>query len=287
MVDASSLGQPLVVLGAARSGTKLLRDMLAFHPSVRAVPFDVNFVWKYGNYHVSHDVLTRAHARPEVQKFVRGALAPYRSGAEVLVEKTVSNTLRVPFVHRVLPEAKFIHLVRDGRDVTESAMRQWQAPLNWRTGVSKLRALPAKAWPAYLPGYLRAYVLRKLLGQGRVESWGPHFADLSEWLESSSLLEVCAVQWSRCVEAALDALEGMSSDRWIQIRYEDLVSTPGKEVARALALVDLEGSDELDARMASIVMWGNVGKGAAHLGCTEMHRIVPLLAPFLTRLGYL
>src|SRR4051812_20775701 len=41
--------QPVIVIGAARSGTKLLRDSLATHADVARVPYDVNYVWRFGN----------------------------------------------------------------------------------------------------------------------------------------------------------------------------------------------------------------------------------------------
>ena len=38
-----------------------------------------------------------------------------------MVEKTCANTLRLPFVDKVLPEARYLHIVRDGVDVVASA----------------------------------------------------------------------------------------------------------------------------------------------------------------------
>lgn len=36
----------------------------------------------------------------------------------VLVEKNPRHTLRIPFLKAIFPDAKIIHIVRDGRDVT-------------------------------------------------------------------------------------------------------------------------------------------------------------------------
>ncbi len=57
---ASKLGNMsdvVIVIGAARSGTKVLREMLAASPNVAAVSFDVNFIWRTGNEGEANDVL--------------------------------------------------------------------------------------------------------------------------------------------------------------------------------------------------------------------------------------
>jgi hypothetical protein len=119
----------IIIIGAARSGTKILRDVLAEASGMGCVPYDIGFVWRYGNQQVPHDVLDPATVTPRIQRFVRRYVDRYaRSGGDVVIEKTVGNTLRVPFVHAVMPDAAFVHLVRDGMDVVESARRQWSAP---------------------------------------------------------------------------------------------------------------------------------------------------------------
>ena len=53
---------PIIILGAARSGTKMLRKALASHPDLHAIPYDINYVWKYGSYQLPHDELRPEHA---------------------------------------------------------------------------------------------------------------------------------------------------------------------------------------------------------------------------------
>ncbi len=48
------------------------------------------------------------------------------AGARVrMLEKTPKNALRVPFLARVFPEARFIYLHRDPRPVLASMMEAW------------------------------------------------------------------------------------------------------------------------------------------------------------------
>lgn len=113
--------RPIFLIGAARSGTKLLRDMLGRHPELDAIPYDINYLWRLGHEDLKHDEL------PDITDRARKAINRHlqQAGADFVVEKTVSNCFRVAPVARAFPEARFIFLVRDGYDVTESAVRQW------------------------------------------------------------------------------------------------------------------------------------------------------------------
>ena len=42
--------QPVVIIGAARSGTNMLRDVLVKLPGVGTWPCDeINYIWRHGN----------------------------------------------------------------------------------------------------------------------------------------------------------------------------------------------------------------------------------------------
>ncbi|MEM9820470.1 MAG: sulfotransferase, partial [Bacteroidota bacterium] len=117
--------QPIILIGPARSGTKIMRDTIATHPSIAKVGFDINFIWKRFNEGMSHDALEAEQATDKVQRYIRKYFAKQAEGKPFVIEKTVSNTLRIPFVLRAFPDAKFIFLYRDGRDAVESVVRQW------------------------------------------------------------------------------------------------------------------------------------------------------------------
>jgi hypothetical protein len=51
------LDRPLIVVGAGRSGTTLIRDTLMQHKDVASFEFEMNALWKYGNEHIDHDML--------------------------------------------------------------------------------------------------------------------------------------------------------------------------------------------------------------------------------------
>lgn len=235
--------QPVMIIGAARSGTKLLRDVLAAHADVRAIPFDINYVWRHGCVATQDDVLDPATLTDARRDHIRAQVARLSKAqpGQILLEKTVSNTLRVPFVDSVFPDARYVHLLRDGRDVTESAMRQWMAPPNWRALWTKLRSV-SLADLGYVFWFAANFLRGRKEGRGGGKIWGPRFPGSAELFSTASLAEVCAVQWVECVTRARADLAALpaSSDRVFTIRYEDLVSDPAaiEELAQWLGLGD-------------------------------------------------
>ena len=110
----------------------------------------------------------------------------------------MSNTLRVPFVSSVFPEARFVHLIRDGREVTESAMRQWSAPPDWRNLVTKLRDLRSLN-PGYALWFAHNAALGAISGRKGGKVWGPRYPGIESDAQTKPLVELCALQWQYSV----------------------------------------------------------------------------------------
>ena len=97
---------PIIIIGAARSGTNMLRDVLTRLPGFVTWPCDeIPFIWRHGNVRHPSDVLPAESAGPDIRAYIRGKFEEFgRAHAlSTVVEKTCSNSLRVPFVDRVLP----------------------------------------------------------------------------------------------------------------------------------------------------------------------------------------
>lgn len=234
MSDASRKVQeltvsPIIIIGAARSGTKFIRDVLASAEGVRAVPYDVNYVWRTGVQSGAHDALNPDQLTAENIKTIKGnlfKLAGLKQG-EVLIEKTVSNSLRVKYVNKVFPNARYVHIIRNGRDTTYSAMRQWVADPDWRSWLEKLRALPLSNY-RYVLWLLRNHFDHRLSKTNVPGIWGPRFPGIEEMVQKSELVEVCANQWLQSVICAshdlgqLESVHGLN--RVYSVQYEQLVA---------------------------------------------------------------
>jgi hypothetical protein len=234
---------PIFVIGAARSGTKFLRDCLRGDERIAAVPYDVNYIWRYGQPNDSDDVLLPGSIESKQASFIRRTIegqARLKDG-KVLLEKTVSNSLRVPFVEAVFPGARYVHLVRDGRDVATSAIKEWSAPPDYRRLVEKLRRLPLASLP-YLVWYLRNSVFNRGANtSGHVRVWGPRYPGIHADLQTLSLAQVCAIQWKKSVDFARADLAALPSERVFHIRYEDLVQDRSV-IAQLATALDLDSA---------------------------------------------
>lgn len=144
---------PLFIVGAERSGTTLLRVMLNSHPQL-AVPPDFPFIgrtwslrWRYARAHrrldanrMAQEVMTSKFFRdwdldrervldaiarvddPGFADVIACFFIAYASahGKVRWGDKTPTNSLDIPLIARLFPGCKFIHLIRDGRDVAQS-----------------------------------------------------------------------------------------------------------------------------------------------------------------------
>lgn len=90
-----------------------------------------------------HDRLEADDAGPRAREFYREVAQAHREHfpAPVFLSKRPANALRLPFLHRVFPDAGFVHLTRDPRAVGSSILRRtrssrtdwWGArPPGWR-----------------------------------------------------------------------------------------------------------------------------------------------------------
>jgi len=135
---------PVFIGGAGRSGTTLLRVMLDAHPRICCGPelkvlpsiaewylnLTRNFAPVLESYHVAPADLQR-----RFREFIEGLAENFRraSGKPRWAEKTPHNILFTAPLAEIFPDARFLHVVRDGRDVACSLVTMnWINPLTGR-----------------------------------------------------------------------------------------------------------------------------------------------------------
>jgi len=123
---------------------------------------------------------------------------------------------RARFISEIMPEARFLHVLRDGRAVASSIVqRPW-----WK-------------------------------GRLGVPGWG--FGDLSPELSElwakhdRSLITLAGLEWRILMDAFDAAHERVGDDRWLELRYEDLVSDPRAHWPSILSLAGLAWDDRFEA----------------------------------------
>jgi hypothetical protein len=163
---------------------------------------------------------------------------------------------RARFIQEVLPGARFLHVVRDGRAVANSLVRTswWRGhagPEEWGFGT-----LP--------PGYER------------------------EWQESRRSATVLAgIQWKLLMDAFDAARAAVPQERWLEVRFGDLLASPREETARMLSFIGLEWPDAFERQFGRIAFRAaRRGAFTSELGPGDAALLDRTLRENLERHGY-
>ncbi len=279
---------PIIIVGAARSGTNLLRDILTGLPGFRTWPCDeIPYVWRHGNRDWPDDEFGRELGRPAVRAYIRRRFVDLAAGQDVaVVEKTCANSLRVGFVDEVLPEARFVIIVRHGLDAAASAMKRWRAGFDLGYSLAKLRYVPPGDLPHYAVRYLQNRLRRAVSREKRLSVWGPVFAGMRDLPPDIPLTELAIRQWARCVERTEDALADLPAARQHRVRYEDLVTDPAATMAGILAFLDATPDPAILEAAVATVRTDSIGKARRSLAPDDRAAMARLAGPALRRLDY-
>lgn len=119
----------IVVLGAARSGTTWMHHMLCASPSVAGTLTgetwlfaDVAPIWDRAVRSAAGDGATLTAMRAFCDALL-SAVCVSAEGASHVCEKTPTTVWWLPVVAQLYPDAHYVHVVRDGRDVALSMAR--------------------------------------------------------------------------------------------------------------------------------------------------------------------
>jgi len=264
----------------------MLRDVMAGWRGIVTWPCDeINLVWRHGNVAEPTDVLTRDQASASTRHYIRTCFSRLASKhqADFVLEKTCANSLRVGFVDEILPEARFIFIVRNGIDAALSAAKRWHAPLDIPYTLRKLRYVPIGDVPHYSLQFVKNRFAKLTSRQSRLASWGPRFPGMAEAIASRPIEEVCALQWKHCVEHAERDLAGLAPARVFRLRYEDFVGEPDEHLARIGVFLGLTGRDLPNT---SAIRTDLVGRGRRESDAATEKRLRKILADTLQRYAY-
>jgi hypothetical protein len=251
------------IVGRARSGTTWLRGMLNSHPEILCWGegrfFERNFelrdleqsrltnitpnslsgailesrrlrawieraVWAKGKDTDEHlNNLTRlainyflAEQLSKTRKRIVGDKTPFVS-AEVFEE-----------IAAIYPEARVIHIIRDGRDATVSLMHHMWSHAKDEGGIYDLEPEELERRDAYRNGSQVA---------------------LAESLFTSERLNSLASDWSTGVSKAIEDGPALLGDNYTEVRYEDLLERPVEEVRRLLEFLGADADEETVERL--------------------------------------
>ncbi|WP_075081619.1 sulfotransferase family protein [Mariniblastus fucicola] len=280
---------PAVIIGAARSGTNMLRNLLSELEPFATWPCDeINYIWRHGNREFETDEFTAEMANEKTVAYIRKQFARFAKDhpGKMVIEKTCANTLRCEFVQAVLPNAKFIHIIRDGRDAAASASLRWNAGLDIGYLMKKARYVPKTDVPYYALRYLGSHIYRLTAKKDRLSTWGPKFTGMQTAFEQNDLAVGCAIQWKSCVSKAIEQLGKLDQKKVMTVRYEAVTSDPAMWLNKICEFLDRDVAPVSIAELTDSVSKKSVGKWQKQLSELQVQQINEVAGDLLTKLGY-
>src|SRR6266496_4370372 len=282
--------KPIFITGLGRSGTTLIHTMLSTHPQVnwlsllcgkfpgrpylnrwlmsgidvpilniylrrRFVPLENYAFWDF--YFAGFSKPNRDLVASDVSLRTKRALRTVAS--ELLTAKRrrllvkITGMPRISFLHNIFPDAKFIHVIRDGRAVADSRMNTF-----WK-GWQGLNI-----WSGKMPAEYQ-------------EEWGRHH---------HSFIALAGIEW----KTHMDQLEAVKREfpniDICQVRYECFCPNPIGELKRIADHFELAWDPKFEAATRAFHVKNENEKWKTDLTDEQRTILDEVLGPYLVKYGY-
>lgn len=163
---------------------------------------------------------------------------------------------RIEFFQEIFPDAKFINIVRDGRAVANSWLQMdwwggYRGSENWLWG--RLPEELEEVWKAA----------------------GQDYAHLA------------GISWKILMEAFHRAETKISSEKYLKLRYEDILENPEDEFKKMIEFCDLEWSSQFDKQFSKQKISKSRSRSfEKDLTATQLDLIEHTLSDLLEQYGY-
>jgi hypothetical protein len=290
--EAQTAITAIVIVGTGRCGSTVLHHILSHHPQTAWLS---RWCDKYPDKPQVNRLAMRALDLPLPSRYIRKVLYPVeayrfwehhcpgfsepcrdlneedvspkikRNVQEVMLEMSTDrrNTLlikitgwpRIGFLKEIFPDAKFIHIYRDGRAVVNSWLNVgwwsgWRGPANWRWG--------------------------ELTYEQR-EKWTKH---------DRSFVALAAIEWEILMTAQERAKQRIPPSDLLEIRYEDLCQAPVETLREVTEFSALKWSPRFEAAVKGFSLESANDKWRTHLSDVQKNAMRECLEDTLKKYGY-
>ncbi len=284
--------KPIIIIGTGRCGSTLFHRLLATHPQMMWLSgttyrYPDKPVWNrwavtamdnpllrrllggkirpgenyrfwdrhaYGFSEPCRDLL-RSDVSARVKKQVRGALEPMLSPKRNRLLIKITGWPRIGFLNEIFEDARFIHIVRDGRAVASSLLhvgfwRGWYGPQGWRAGL--LSPEDQATWESY----------------------------------DRSFTALAGLEWRiqmRAIEAARQALD---PKLFFEVKYETFCEQPVETYRQVLDFAEVPDSVDFERHVRAASIRSTSNRWRDDLAPGQQVILDDLLREDLLRYGY-
>lgn len=274
--------RPIIIVAAPRSGSTLLFETISRAQSLWTIGDESHMVFEHieklnprfgictSNRLVAEDADSNT-----VQRIRQVFMERMRNSEGVMysdirtdpaekprfLEKTPKNSLRIPFLNEVFPDALYIYLYRDPRENLSSIIEAWRS--SEFVTYSGLRDWPGQ-WSLLLP---------------------PDY----QQVQGKSLEEIVAFQWQAANQFILNDLSEISDGRWTAVSYAELIDDAPTVVERLCLFADIPFDERLQAHVGKKLPLSRYTRTAPKVGKWRMNevmieRVMESLRPLIERI---
>ncbi len=240
------LDRPVFILAAPRSGSSLLFETLKQSDDLFSLGGEAHGVFESipalhpASRGYTSNRLTAQDAATDItrhlrMRFVQGARnnqgklflqipASHRPSHIRFIEKTPKNSLRIPFLSTLFPDALFIHLVRDPCANIASIIEAWMS--------QKFITYPDLPEPMELEDC-------------QTHGWSLLLTDGWRTYRNKCIADVAAFQWASAHNTILADLKDIPDNRMCRVEYESFLHDPAQELKRLCQFIGVPFSGSI------------------------------------------
>jgi omega-hydroxy-beta-dihydromenaquinone-9 sulfotransferase len=287
-----TITKPIIIVGTGRCGSTLFHRLLAKHPQLMWMsPVCIKYPhkpqwnrmavmamdnpllrWMFGGwirpgenyrfwdkyaYGFSEPCrdLVRSDVSARVRKQVRAAFEPMLTRKRNRMLIKITGWPRIGFLDEIFPDAKFIHMLRDGRAVASSLLhvnfwRGWYGPQGWRAGL--LSSEDQALWDSY----------------------------------DRSFTALAGIEWRIQMRAMDAARRDLDPSRFFEVKYETFCEQPVESFRQVLEFAEVPWSPDFESEVRSASIRSTSNRWLDDLAPGQQAILDDLLREDLRRYGY-
>ncbi len=230
--------KPAFVIGCGRSGTTILGKSLQQHPQICYLN-EQRHLWyscypetdistKYRDQRNGRLFMTAADTRDDATLKLHSLfkLQCIKYHAPQLVDKLPVNSLRISFIKAIFPDARFIHIVRDGREVARSITKK----------------LDRGSWFAKNP-----------IKWAELQQLGREQLHLDVDRLCIENYDKALLEWAVNTHAVVTAMDSGADEDFMEVSYQSFIDEPIASIRRCIDFLGLDQSSKVENYVAANV----------------------------------